>query len=587
MQQQEKSGDQTMSAVSKSDLPVGLRTIPVILSNGKNKLVVNALLDDGSTKSYVNADVAFQLGTQGTVQRIQVGVLNGKLEALDVMPVELMVESLDGKIKQEISVFTVKQVTGGMKVTNWNEYKDKWNHTKGIQFPEPSSKKFIDILLGIDYPQFHTSFKEVKGKNGDPVARLTPLGWTCVGQPVTSTNQFTNLVKTFHIRRVEDLNNILRRFWEIENEGTSEQPVMTTDEKKAMKLVQDSIKCRDGQYEVGIPWKRDPVCLPDNYSMAIKRMMSTERKLLRDEKVAKEYNNIIEGYIKKGYVKVLEKDPNNETKKWYLPHFAVINPEKETTKTRIVFDASAAQNGTSLNDLIYQGPKLQRDLVKVLLRFRRYPVAIAGDISEMYLQVKIKEEDRSMFRFVWRYLDEQKSPVIHEFTRIMFGMNAAPFEVQYVVRHNAEKHQAEYPLAAETTLESTYMDDTMDSTETEDSAMRLYEELKGLWKLCGMKPHKWLSNSREVLKKIPIEERAKKIDTYDNTLPSIKTLGIVWMAEEDVFTFLSNSVDDNFRFTKRNFLKKISTLFDPLGLLAPFTIRSKILMQETWSAGMD
>ena len=57
-------------------------------------------------------------------------------------------------------------------------------------------------------------------------------------------------------------------------------------------------------------------------------------------------------------------------------------------------------------------------------------------------------------------------------------MNAAPFEMQYVVRHNAEKHQAEYPFVAETVLESIYMDDTMDSTETEDNAKNLNEEFK-------------------------------------------------------------------------------------------------------------
>ena len=95
-----------------------MRTIAVIPSNGKNKLVVNALLDDGSAKSYLNSDVAFPLGTNDTVQKIQVGVLNGKLETLDVKPVELMVERFDGKVKQEISAFTVKQVTGEMKVIN-------------------------------------------------------------------------------------------------------------------------------------------------------------------------------------------------------------------------------------------------------------------------------------------------------------------------------------------------------------------------------------------------------------------------------------------------------------------------------------
>ena len=66
---------------------------------------------------------------------------------------------------------------------------------------------------------------------------------------------------------------------------------------------------------MGIPWKRDPNCLPDNYDVAVKRMMNTERKLLRDDKIANEYNQIIEGHINKGYVNILEKGPETESKK--------------------------------------------------------------------------------------------------------------------------------------------------------------------------------------------------------------------------------------------------------------------------------
>ena len=40
-------------------------------------------------------------------------------------------------------------------------------------------------------------------------------------------------------------------------------------------------------------------------------------------------------------------------------------------------------------------------------------------------------------------------------------------------------------------------------------------------------------------------------------------------------------------FTKRKFLNKIATLFDPLGLLAPYTIRAKLLLQEMWTAGLE
>jgi hypothetical protein len=85
---------------------------------------------------------------------------------------------------------------------------------------------------------------------------------------------------------------------------------------------------------------------------------------------------------------------------WYLPHFAVSKPEKETTKTRIVFDASAKKDGVSLNDVIYTGPKLQRDLVYVLLRFRRFPIALVCDVAEMYLRIGLAPQDRVYHRFL-------------------------------------------------------------------------------------------------------------------------------------------------------------------------------------------
>ena len=64
-----------------------------------------------------------------------------------------------------------------------------------------------------------------------------------------------------------------------------------------------------------------------------------------------------------------------------------------------MLDASARYNGSALNDVIYQGPKLQNDLFNVLLQFRRYPVALICDIAEMYLRVKLHRKDRSYHHF--------------------------------------------------------------------------------------------------------------------------------------------------------------------------------------------
>ena len=58
-----------------------------------------------------------------------------------------------------------------------------------------------------------------------------------------------------------------------------------------------------------------------------------------------------------------------------------------------MFDGAARYDGKSLNDVIQPCPKLQQDLVDVLLRFRRYPVALVCDIAEMYLRIGVHPQD--------------------------------------------------------------------------------------------------------------------------------------------------------------------------------------------------
>ena len=58
---------------------ITLRTVPIYLKNGNQKLQVNALLDDASTKNYINVDVAAELGLQECLKKVNVSVLNGKV----------------------------------------------------------------------------------------------------------------------------------------------------------------------------------------------------------------------------------------------------------------------------------------------------------------------------------------------------------------------------------------------------------------------------------------------------------------------------------------------------------------------------
>ena len=145
--------------------------------------------------------------------------------------------------------------------------------------------------------------------------------------------------------------------------------------------------------------------------------------------------------------------------------------------------------------MIHAGPKLLQDLFNVLIRFRRNPVGIACDIKEMYLQIEVKEQDRSHFRLLWRDLDPNREPDVFEFNRVVFGKNSAPMESQFVAQENARLNQDRYPLAAETVLKSTYMDDSIDSLENDEEGMELYHQLKALWGAANMQARKWISNS--------------------------------------------------------------------------------------------
>ena len=106
--------------------------------------------------------------------------------------------------------------------------------------------------------------------------------------------------------------------------------------------------------------------------MALNRLNNLEKRLQRSSEIAMEYQATMNRHLEKGYIRQVE-CPEKQGAMWYLPHFAVVKRDRSTTKVRIVFDAAARYHGVSLNDVVFQGPKLQRDLFDVLLRFRRYP----------------------------------------------------------------------------------------------------------------------------------------------------------------------------------------------------------------------
>ncbi|CAG2212808.1 unnamed protein product [Mytilus edulis] len=158
--------DRTMIGRDRKSNFVTLRTVPVILKNGNRTVSINALLDDASTKTYINADVAAELGLQGQVQKVTVNVLNDIVEIFETMPVEVRLQSHNGQTDAKIVAFTTNRVTGSLQPVDWKQHARKWDHLAGIKFPNLGKRPTVDMLIGLDYPDLHYSYGDIRGKPG-------------------------------------------------------------------------------------------------------------------------------------------------------------------------------------------------------------------------------------------------------------------------------------------------------------------------------------------------------------------------------------------------------------------------------------
>ena len=170
----------------------------------------------------------------------------------------------------------------------------------------------------------------------------------------------------------------------------------------------------EGWYETALPWKGGHPPLPNNKTGSLKRLASLVQRLKRNGKL-EDYDAIIQQQLEEGVVEEAEEPA--QVKEFYIPHKAVIRESSETTKLRIVYDASARayDEAPFLNQCLELRPPLKNQLWKVLVRGRFNAVAIAGDIQKAFLQVRIRAEDRDAPRFHWitRVSRASTYPAIH------------------------------------------------------------------------------------------------------------------------------------------------------------------------------
>ena len=574
-----------------------LQVVPVrVHGSGRRFKDTLALLDPGAQTSLCNVSLLEELQVVGEVQPLRLNNVEttGQEKMSQRVRLELspLTETEDASRKICVpEAFSVDRVNVRVPVLKKKQLLNL-KHLHGLKIPDLSGGE-VQLLLGANVLEAVLQREARVGRPGEPVAIRTAFGWSLTGS-------FAGVVPEHH-REVmfvsksrpqqsdEDLSNMLHDWWSTESFGTKpvDKHPVTLEDKKAMGILENTTQLKGGRYEVGLLWREEEVSMPDNYAMACNRLVSLERSLKKNPDKAADYNEVLEGYIEQGYARKLTSQESKvkESKRWILPHHAVSHPQKP--KPRVVFDAAAQSQGTSLNSRLLKGPDLLQSLHGVLLRFRQDRYALVADIYQMFHQIRVRPEDQPALSFLWRGL-EARTPDLFQMMVVIFGARCSPSIANYVLRRTlAEENQDGQLEEGSPTLSSSfYVDDFLRSEETTAAALKTMEQLKSVLLRGGFRLTKWRSNYPELLEHLPEEDRdvsQKKLTSCEGG--ARKALGCVWTPSEDTLSVQVRT--DEVPATKRGVVKMAAAIFDPLGLISPFLLQAKIIIQKLWALKYD
>ncbi|XP_048243021.1 uncharacterized protein LOC124146421 [Haliotis rufescens] len=466
---------------------------------------------------------------------------------------------------------------------------DEWEHLKDLQLPDIEPTQ-VNMLIGVDVPEAHLQLDMIRGLENQPVAVKTLLGWTVMGIAHSDDELYheTQARINLTIARDQHLSDQLEDFWKTESFGISHNKTKpySTEDEKAQYILERTTQLIEGHYQIGMLW-RDKSPLPNNLKAAQRRLKILTKRIVRDPEFGVLYSKTLNDYVSKDQAEKLlaQEIDNSSCRTWYLPHHGVMNPNKPG-KVRVVFDAATSYLGTSLNDKLMTGPDLVNSLFGILQRFRLFEVAIAADIEGMYHQVGVPKEDSEALRFLWK--SDLKTPGPQDEYRMkvhVFGAADSSSCANYAVKRTAKDNADLFEQSViDTALNDFYVDDLLKSVET--TAVHLIQDITYFMKMGGFHLHKWISNSEVVMKSIPESERAVSSKNLDlNEISTIRALGLKWNIVSDTFVF-DPRIHNSAR-TKRGVISMVSSIFDPCGYLAPYTVRAKCLIQDLWKLGLD
>ena len=578
---------------------------------------IRLAFDNCSTITVVKRSLAEELDLQGpSVDLNFVGTGGGKNSFSDNKDVRLKLRDVFGTLEtDEIQAVTLPRVSAGSQKINIDPSKFEYlsdikDFTETLPQTERNFRKHseIQMLLGLPWETMYGCKSTTVSPHGPPMPNAihTSFG-TCLS--VSNYHHTYN-----HQNQLQDPD--LTMFMRLDVIGIHDFPDQngnrTFDELLAEEIIKESTTYDQDkrEYTSALPWKRDEQNMPiriqeTNKGVALATAYQWLKKLLRKnpeliEPWMQSYSDMLEN----GFSEKVEQQDLLKTDHFhYIQTFPIEQPNKETHKVRLVFAANQKmkESKKSLNDHLLQGPNNLNDLVKLVLRVRLYPWIFILDISRMYHRFKLQKVDREYLRFfALKRVNGQYQFETQRMSSFPFGINSSPFVCCHLLKEHTKQflENPEMKDAAEQICMNTYMDDVILGTFSEESLLELVKKARKILEEATLPTHKYVSNSGKTLKAFPDECVAKK--------DIVSVLGTYWSQKEDVLTFnlmkpaeteseakgASNETENEAEvdsdtsttttFTKRQVLSIVAQIFDSTGLVTPYVLIPKLILQSCW-----
>ena len=565
--------------------------------------VVRMLFDDGSQRTYVTLALKEKLNIpvvrKDTALVKGFGGVQSELKEVDV--VKLKIRTLVGFDDMVIEAVVVPVVCAPIPNQNTKTAKEIYPHLQNLFLADycDNENKQIDILLGLDFYWDIVSGMVARGEPGTPVACHTSVGWILSGVSKSSASQEFNSLTTISLNSTAQ--NVekekLKNFFDAE----SVVKVDSDLNKKVLESFKSSIQFNGEKYVVKLPEKDFHQFLPDNYWLAMKGLIANEKRFAKDSDpdLRKKYYEVFEEYKKNQMIeRVSPSDVGIPGRVHYLMHRPIVREDRETTKIRPVFNASASGSGPSLNDCLNTGPNLLSMIYDILLKFRFHKIVIMSDIKQAFLNVLIHPDFVDMLRFL---LPEGDTVAAYRFRVVLFGLTPSPFLLLATILFHCERMVAEGRIDQEfvdTFRKVLYMDDNITGCETVSDGFELYQKSKWLMKTGGFELRKWYTNNKELMALIDAAEAQEIIHPFpeengnpknvensnsnEKRLPLKSVLGLDYdgNADEMIYDFGKIiEIAESMKTTRRHVLSVGSSFYDILGLIGLIVIQAKVIFQ--------